>query len=104
MGEALNSRQKSIIDRCVRLLYQEVKEECMRNRGRQEGEAKVSFGVLPVIKESAPFLTLLDTAIKGSKSAQKLCLVVLFLIIYYINEENRHGKLYSGKWNGKMQK
>ena len=38
MGEALNSRQKSIIDRCVRLLYQEVKEECMRNRGRQEGE------------------------------------------------------------------
>lgn len=33
-----------------------------------------------------------------------LCLVVLFLIIYYINEENRHGKLYSGKWNGKMQK
>ena len=38
MGEALNSRQKSIIDRCVRLLYQEVKEECMRNRGKQEGE------------------------------------------------------------------
>ena len=24
MGEALNSRQKSIIDRCVRLLYQEI--------------------------------------------------------------------------------
>ena len=38
MGETLNSRQKSIIDRCVRLLYQEIKEECMRNRGRQEGE------------------------------------------------------------------
>lgn len=38
MGEALNSRQKSIIDRCVRLLYQEIKEECMRNRGKQEGE------------------------------------------------------------------
>ncbi|MBO5055409.1 MAG: DUF87 domain-containing protein [Lachnospiraceae bacterium] len=38
MGESLNSRQKSIIDRCVRLLYQEIREECMRNRGRKEGE------------------------------------------------------------------
>ncbi len=31
----------------------------------KEGEAKVSFGVLPVIKESAPFLTLLENAIQS---------------------------------------
>lgn len=42
MGEALNSGQKSIIDRYVRLLYQEIREECMRNRGRKEGEKEVS--------------------------------------------------------------
>ena len=31
----------------------------------KEGEAKVSFGVLPVVKESAPFLTLLENAIES---------------------------------------
>lgn len=31
----------------------------------KEGEAKVSFGVLPVIKESASFLTLLENAIQS---------------------------------------
>jgi len=31
----------------------------------KEGEAKVSIGVLPRIKEPAPFLTLLENAIKG---------------------------------------
>ena len=36
----------------------------------KEGEAKVSFGVLPAIKEPAPFLTLLETAIKdGDRKA-----------------------------------
>lgn len=42
----------------------------------KEGEAKVSFGVLPAIKESATFLTLLDNAIKtGDRKAgyQGLC-------------------------------
>ena len=42
----------------------------------REGEAKVSFGVLPAIKESAAFLTLLDNAIRsGDKKAgyQSLC-------------------------------
>ena len=42
----------------------------------REGEAKVSFGVLPVIKEPATFLTLLDNAIKtGDRKAgyQGLC-------------------------------
>ena len=42
----------------------------------KEGEAKVSFGVLPAIKEPDPFLTLLETAIKsGDKKAgyQGLC-------------------------------
>lgn len=33
----------------------------------KEGEAKVSFGVLPVVKESAPFLTLLETAIESGE-------------------------------------
>lgn len=31
----------------------------------KEGEAKVSFGVLPVVKEPAPFLTLLENAIES---------------------------------------
>ena len=42
----------------------------------REGEAKVSFGVLPVIKEPATFLTLLDNAIRsGDRKAgyQDLC-------------------------------
>ena len=42
----------------------------------REGEAKVSFGVLPAIKEPAAFLTLLDNAIKtGDRKAgyQGLC-------------------------------
>lgn len=42
----------------------------------REGEAKVSFGVLPAIKEPATFLTLLDNAIKtGDRKAgyQSLC-------------------------------
>lgn len=42
----------------------------------KEGEAKVSFGVLPTIKESATFLTLLEAAIKnGERKAgyQGLC-------------------------------
>ena len=42
----------------------------------REGEAKVSFGVLPAIKEPATFLTLLDNAIKtGDRKAgyQGLC-------------------------------
>ena len=42
----------------------------------REGEAKVSFGVLPVIKEPATFLTLLDNAIRsGDRKAgyQGLC-------------------------------
>ena len=42
----------------------------------REGEAKVSFGVLPAIKEPATFLTLLDNAIKtGDRKAgyQDLC-------------------------------
>lgn len=42
----------------------------------REGEAKVSFGVLPAIKEPATFLTLLDNAIKtGNRKAgyQGLC-------------------------------
>lgn len=42
----------------------------------REGEAKVSFGVLPAIKESATFLTLLENAVKsGDRKAgyQSLC-------------------------------
>ncbi len=42
----------------------------------KEGEAKNSFGVLPAIKESATFLTLLETSIKsGDRKAgyQSLC-------------------------------
>lgn len=42
----------------------------------REGEAKVSIGVLPEIKEPAPFLTLLESAIKsGDRKAgyQGLC-------------------------------
>lgn len=42
----------------------------------REGEAKVSFGVLPAIKEPAPFLTLLENAIKnGDRKAgyKRLC-------------------------------
>ena len=31
----------------------------------KEGEAKVSFGILPVVKEPAPFLTLLENAIES---------------------------------------
>ena len=31
----------------------------------REGEAKVSFGILPVVKKSAPFLTLLEEAVKS---------------------------------------
>lgn len=31
----------------------------------KEGEAKVSFGVLPAVKEPAPFLTLLETSIES---------------------------------------
>ena len=31
----------------------------------KEGEAKVSFGVLPAVKEPAPFLTLLENAIES---------------------------------------
>ncbi len=41
----------------------------------KEGEAKVSFGVLPVVKEPAPFLTLLETAIEsGDRRAGHLWL------------------------------
>lgn len=41
----------------------------------KEGEAKVSFGVLPVIKESAPFLTLLENAVQsGDRKAGYLWL------------------------------
>lgn len=42
----------------------------------REGEAKVSFGILPAIKEPAPFLTLLENALKsGDRKAgyQGLC-------------------------------
>ena len=42
----------------------------------REGEARVSFGILPVIKEPATFLTLLDNAIKtGDRKVgyQSLC-------------------------------
>ncbi len=42
----------------------------------REGEAKVSFGILPAIKEPATFLTLLDNALKsGDRKAgyQGLC-------------------------------
>jgi len=42
----------------------------------REGEAKVSFGILPVVKKSAPFLTLLEEAVKsGDRRAghQWLC-------------------------------
>ncbi len=42
----------------------------------REGEAKVSFGVLPAIKEFATFLTLLENAIKGGDRKagyQSLC-------------------------------
>ncbi len=42
----------------------------------REGEAKSSFGVLPAVKEPAPFLTLLENAIKrGDRKAgyQSLC-------------------------------
>lgn len=43
----------------------------------KEGEAKVSFGVLPVIKESAPFLTLLENAIEsGERKAGILGFVI----------------------------
>lgn len=31
----------------------------------REGEAKVSFGILPVVKKSAPFLALLEDAVKS---------------------------------------
>lgn len=47
----------------------------------REGEAKVSFGILPAVKESAPFLTLLESALKsGDRKAgyQGLCSYLKF--------------------------
>lgn len=47
----------------------------------REGEAKVSFGILPAIKESAPFLTLLEKALNsGDRKAgyQGLCSYLKF--------------------------
>lgn len=47
----------------------------------REGEAKVSFGILPAIKEPAPFLTLLENALKsGDRKAgyQGLCSYLKF--------------------------
>ncbi len=47
----------------------------------REGEAKVSFGILPAIKESAPFLTHLENALKsGDRKAgyQGLCSYLKF--------------------------
>ena len=47
----------------------------------KEGEAKVSFGVLPAIKEPATFLTLLENAVKsGDRKAgyQGLCAYLKF--------------------------
>ena len=71
----------------------------------REGEAKVSFGVLPVIKESAPFLTILENAIKdGDRKAgyQKLRDYLKFHNALCSLETLAEGELsFCGKMEGK---
>ena len=70
-----------------------------------EGEAKVSFGVLSVINESAPFLTLLENAIKrGERKAgyQSLCDYLKFHNALCGLEALAEGELtFAGKLEGK---
>ena len=70
----------------------------------REGEAKVSFGVLPAIKEPAAFLTLLDNAVKtGDRKAgyQGLCDYLKFHNALCGLEALAEGEIASAK---KMQK
>ena len=72
----------------------------------REGEAKASFGVLPVIKESASFLTLLENAIKkGDRKAgyQSLCDYLKFHNALCSLEALAEGELsFSVKVGGKI--
>lgn len=67
----------------------------------REGEAKVSFGVLPVIKEPATFLSLLETAIRSRNSKagyQSLCDYLKFHNALCSLEALAEGELsYAGK-------
>ena len=71
----------------------------------REGEAKASFGVLPARKESAPFLTLLENAIKnGDRKAgyQSLCNYLKFHNALCSLEILAEGELsFAGKLEGK---
>ena len=71
----------------------------------REGEAKASFGVLPARKESAPFLTLLENAIKdGDRKAgyQSLCDYLKFHNALCGLETLAEGELsFCGKMEGK---
>ncbi len=70
----------------------------------REGEAKVSFGILPTIKEPATFLTLLDNALKsGDRKAgyQGLCNYLKFHNALCGLESLAGGELpFSGKTPG----
>lgn len=55
MGETINARQKSIIDRCIRSLYQDIKEEYMRERGKGEEERSGIY-----IDKKIPQKTMMD--------------------------------------------
>lgn len=71
----------------------------------REGEAKVSFGVLPAIKEPAAFLILLENAIKkGERKAgyQSLCDYLKFHNALCSLEALAEGELsFAGKLEGK---
>lgn len=71
----------------------------------REGEAKASFGILPARKESAPFLTLLENAIKdGDRKAgyQSLCDYLKFHNTLCSLEALAEGELsFAGKLEGK---
>ena len=71
----------------------------------REGEAKASFGVLPARKESVPFLTLLENAIKsGDRKAgyQSLCDYLKFHNALCSLEALAEGELsFCGKMEGK---
>ena len=73
----------------------------------REGEAKVSFGVLPAIKESAPFLTLFENAIEsGNRKAgyQSLCNYLKFHNALCGLEALAERELsYAGKLNGRTK-
>ena len=74
----------------------------------REGEAKVSFGILPAIKESAPFLMLLENALNsGDRKAgyPRLCSYLKFHNALCGLESLARGELsHAGKNPGEMGK